>query len=144
MKMKKDDLYVFLHLPKCAGDTVRFHIENSFRKDEVIPLYLHDIYYNIKLNKKLRFTDFEKIVSYLKSLNKEQKAKIKVIHGHAVFYGIHKFFNKKVRYITTIRDPVSRTVSLYNFRKTQHNILSKSNKLNYSEKRKYINKASPV
>ncbi|MFC1686025.1 sulfotransferase family 2 domain-containing protein [Nanoarchaeota archaeon] len=119
---KKNILYVFLHAPKCAGTTIAYHINNNFKKEEVISLYPRHGFYNIAKKKweylKINKEDFTRQINdYLASLTSSQKGKIKVIFGHAAFYGVHEFFDKEARYFTFLRDPFDQIASLYKQRK---------------------------
>lgn len=113
----KKPLYIFLHIPKCAGSTVRFHIEHTLEPGEYISIY--DGYYlDVRNRRRTYFTlgnrDLE-IDSYLSRLTEEEKGNIKVLYGHRVYYGIHRFFRgREPRYVTLVRDPIARTVSHYN------------------------------
>lgn len=119
MKSEKNALYIFLHMPKCAGSTFRCHIEQNFKKEEIIEFYNRPNYDPI--NKILDLPNYRKRVEvYLSSLTKEQIDKIKVIYEHWVPYGIHKFFNKTPRYITFLRNPVERVISDYNSLTTRY------------------------
>ncbi len=118
MKNKKI-LYIFLHIEKCAGTTIAYHIRYNFKEDEIISLYPGHGFFNIVKKEYQYLRNQQDIEDYLKSLTKEQKDKIKVIYGHAVYYGIHKFFDKNPRYVTFLREPFERIVSRYNhMRKT--------------------------
>jgi len=92
---KKEPIYIFLHLPKTGGTTFSQHLIKNLKKDEIMST--SQLRYNlIPLNIK--------------------KDKIKIILGHATYYGIHKLFPKKTpRYIVFLRDPAERFVSSYNF-----------------------------
>jgi len=112
-------LYIFLHIGKCAGTTIAYHIRYNFKKDEVISLYPGHGFFNIVKKEYQYLRNQQDIEDYLKSLTKEQKDKIKVIYGHAVYYGIHKFFDKNPKYITFFREPFEKIISRYNhIRKT--------------------------
>jgi len=104
---------------KCSGSTFKYHIGNNFKKEEVITFD--------------RFISSDKIIkkieTHLSLLTKEQKDKIKVIYGHTAYYGIHKFFNKPHRYVTFIRNPIDRTISLYNFLMTRYYKTSRNKKI---------------
>ncbi|MAH06851.1 hypothetical protein CMI38_01210 [Candidatus Pacearchaeota archaeon] len=104
-KEMKDPLYVFIHVPKCAGTTIRENIIRNFDESEVLQLYGNVFPF---------LTDIGEIRDYLESLG--NKDIIKVIFGHWAFYGIHELFpNRDVRYVLFLRDPVSRTISHYNW-----------------------------
>ncbi len=108
MKNKKKPLYIFLHIMKCAGSSIRFYTKENLDKDEFLLLYENErpIF---KKNKK-------NIEKYISSLTREQKNKIRVIFGHMTFYGLHRlFYNRDCRYISFIREPFNRTISHYNW-----------------------------
>jgi len=93
--MEKDNLWIFLHLPKTGGSTFSQHLLKNLKKEEIFSTSL--LRYNL-IPKKI------------------QKNKVRVILGHATYYGIHRFFkNKNPRYILFLRDPAERFVSSYNF-----------------------------
>ncbi|TKJ17511.1 hypothetical protein CEE44_03170 [Candidatus Woesearchaeota archaeon B3_Woes] len=107
MKNEKP-LYIFLHIMKCAGTTIRFHKKENLDKDEFLLLYYNEepIFEKNKGN----------INKYISSLTEEQKNKIRIIFGHIAFYGLHRLFhNRDCRYVTFIREPTNRTISHYNW-----------------------------
>lgn len=128
-KEDQDILYIFLHIPKTAGNTFLYHLENKFREEERIRLYEQDL---PELKFSLSTTEKTKEIIYKRffSLTKRQKDKIKIIYGHLSYYGIHKFFNKPYRYITFVRNPVDRTVSTYNYFSTLQKNNEKFSKAN--------------
>lgn len=112
--MKKQKLYIFTHIYKCAGTTLNFHLKYNFKQEETLFLFRGHGFYNIKTKKYKPLKNFNHINKYLNSLTEKQKNKIKIIHGHDIPYGIHKFFPNKIPiYITIIREPFSRMVSEY-------------------------------
>lgn len=107
MLFEKEPLYIFLHMYKCGGTTIKNHLEKNFGKDEVLRFYGNQPPY-------LRNQDM--ITGYLQTLSEQQRDTLKVLIGHRVFWGIHEFFpGREPRYITFLRDPVRRVVSHYNF-----------------------------
>ncbi len=104
-------LFVFLHMPKCAGTTFRIHVEKNLAPDEILPLY-RDI------DKRYRDRDFLK--DYITSLSEERKRKLKLVYGHEVHYGIHDWLGRQGKYFTFLRHPVSRTISWYNYRRQKN------------------------
>ena len=38
-----EPVYLFLHMPKCAGTTFRVHIENNLAQDEILSLYIDNL-----------------------------------------------------------------------------------------------------
>lgn len=113
MKVKKDCLYIFFHIPKTAGTTFRYHVEKNLNKDEY--LFINQETLGLDKNKtSVEYKEFAKLTKKLiKQLSDYEKSKLKIIVSHYVPNGIEKFFNKDVRYITFIRDPIKRTISLY-------------------------------
>lgn len=119
-ELRTRPIYIFLHIPKCAGSTFRYHINKNMSRDERInfnsdeafrrigdPHVFHEVGWN---------SDYDKLLDReLNSLTSAEKDRIRVIQGHGVFHGIHKHFDRECRYITFIRNPVSRTVSEYNY-----------------------------
>jgi len=117
MSSRKDYLYIFVHLPKCAGSTICYHIEKNFESDEIIKLYEE----RISIAKdELAPHSLHKVKKYLLSIPEAKREHIKVIYGHGVPYGIHTLFKKPARYITLTREPLARTVSGYNFQRMQY------------------------
>ncbi len=94
-KNKNKILWIFLHLPKTGGTTFSHHLINNLKKEEVL------------LTSKLRYGLISDDI---------KKDRVRVILGHATYYGIHKLFpNKNPRYIVFLRDPAERFASSYNF-----------------------------
>ncbi len=117
--MKKQDnvLYIFLHVMKCAGTTLREHILKNLRDDEILLVYRNEPPY---LSKK------GEIEKYIKSITKKQREKIKVLFGHRIYYNLDKLFpNRKIRYITFLRNPVDRSISHYNWDRMRYPTLPK-------------------
>lgn len=118
MYTRREILYIYLHVPKCAGSTFRQHIENNFGKEEYVAVYLGSQYFNLHTQKYDYFESRGDVVDYLKSLTESQKEKIKILFGHEIFYGIHEIFNKEEhRYVSLFRHPLDRLASHYNWRR---------------------------
>jgi len=119
--MVKDDyLYIYLHIPRTAGTTLIKHIEARYRDDERLKLYRKELNLN-KVRRVLEHADYKNIVeAYIKKIPKTKREKIKIIYGHRVPYGIHKYFKRKARYFTFFREPVARVISSYNLWTTSY------------------------
>jgi hypothetical protein len=129
----EDFIYIFLHVNKCAGTTICNHIEKQYARQEILALYYQQItnfleskYGNIQ--KALGIEDptiktpivkKEWIADLIQLMPASQINSIKIIYGHLAYYGIHEIFNKKPRYFTFIRNPISRTISHYNYLRSQ-------------------------
>jgi len=116
MNKNNNFLYVFLHIPKCAGTTFAKHIKKNFSKGTAIELNVN----NLKLKeKKLNYGNYWKATkNFFSEYNLQQKEKVRIIYGHAVPYGIHKIFDRPIRYFAFLRDPASRILFFYNYWRT--------------------------
>ena len=113
-----DYLYVFLHIPKNAGSTFRYHIEKNLKSDERLLLDFDTLGIEginpYSLNKKCA----NAVEKYFRSKTKYKLRKLRIIYGHRIPYSVHNYFSDRiVRYFTFFRDPVSRIVSIYNFKR---------------------------
>ncbi len=85
---------LFLHLYKTGGQTLRNMVSFQYNKTE---------YFDIGKN------SFEQFLNY------KNKSDIKAIFGHIKF-GMHKFLpTEKVKYVTLLRNPVERILSLHRY-----------------------------
>lgn len=94
----KRSILVFLHIPKSAGTSFKTAVAQNYKISEMFFMYN-------------RFKHNEKIkILKSKLLNND----IKLIIGH-IGYGIHKYFSSDIKfnYITILRNPVKRVVSMY-------------------------------
>lgn len=93
-----DRVLIYLHVPKCAGQTLSSALRLSFRRSRV--LYLDG------LDKPLH--------EVVGSISPEALSQVELVLGH-IHYGVHKFLPREPAYVTVLRDPVDRVVSLYKF-----------------------------
>ena len=114
-----DFLYIYIHIPKSAGSTLRYHISNNYNHDEVLWVYADVYFFDLSKSEQNILGPHTDIDSILTSMNTEDKEKIKVILGHGAYFGIHKYFNKQFRYFTFFRNVEERQLSHYNFLVTQ-------------------------
>ncbi len=92
-------LVLFLHMPKCAGTSIRVQLERQKHA-----LSLNAIYPEKMANLSVP------------GLAAQITPKCQVAIGHYPF-GIHQYLNRKARYVTILRDPFQFLVSQYFFAK---------------------------
>nr|MBC8384092.1 hypothetical protein [Candidatus Cloacimonadota bacterium] len=76
MKYQKE-IYIFFHIPKCAGTTLRKNLEFNYRSNEVLNIYAA---YN-PVFKTAAGTE-----NFIKKIPSKKKTKIKIIYGHNVHF----------------------------------------------------------
>jgi len=89
-------LLVFMHIPKTGGSTLREIVARQYKSNEV---WTFGTIYQFR----------EKIGE----ISKDRIAQIKGLQGHACFGEVHRPFDKPFTYITMLRDPVERIISLH-------------------------------
>jgi hypothetical protein len=128
-KDQQDILYIFIHVPKCAGSTINKHIDHTLNPDQVLTLY----HPNVLADRERRYGPIlphlsmeEKMIAQpilektwiqdlIQALPADRRDSIRLLRGHLTYYGIHQFFNKEPRYFTFLRHPVDRVISHYNY-----------------------------
>lgn len=104
------DLYLVLHLPKTAGSTLLANFACNFRGDEWLPM-------------SPRPTDWQKrtVTDAIQGQLNHKTPRTRCVFGHWAFFGIHEQVRpeSRPRYITFLREPVQRCVSLYGFVKSR-------------------------
>lgn len=115
----KQPLYIFLHIPKSGGTTIRKHIQKNFSPQEAVLFERQDLRFSKKTSKYSVY--MKEAQDYFGALDQKALEEIQIIYGHEVPYGIHTLFDRPCRYITVFREPISRTISHYNFFLTRYN-----------------------
>jgi hypothetical protein len=98
-------LYLFIHVPKCLGTTLTDAIGGH------IPESVHVYRDPAGLTR-------EQIIAGILLELKDRAippARLRVIHGHGVFEGMHMVCPRQPRYFTFVREAAHRHVSLYNY-----------------------------
>ena len=95
--LEKQPVVVFMHIPKTAGTTLKHIIQFQFQPNNVFEFY--------RCHTKFQIEKYN-------SFSEAQKKTIKLISGHPGF-GLHEFLQRPCTYITFLRDPIERAISLY-------------------------------
>lgn len=123
-----DILWIFVHVYKTGGNTICAHIEDHYKKHERLRLYPLNLVSPIPYDKVGPKSQQQKIIDYIKSLEEKEKNNLKILYGHHAFYGLHELFpNRECRYVVFLRNPVSLTVSHYNFQRM--NVVDKKTRI---------------
>jgi hypothetical protein len=105
------NLYLVQHIPKTAGTTLHNNFRRNFKDDEWLFMFPHA-------------SDWkgETLGSVIDAeiANSKQNS-TRCVFGHLVYWGIHEKLCSQMRprYITVLRDPVERCISLYGFVKSR-------------------------
>ena len=97
MANKQKPLYFFLHIPKTGGTSIA-KVLNRLYRSRYIPLE--------------NGTNEENRIAVINILKNEPN-RYDVIGGHVGGFGIHEGSQRPVRYLTILRDPGARAISLY-------------------------------
>ncbi len=98
--MIPDQNLIFLHLPKNGGTTLHSILSRWYRGSESFDIRVID---HVRLN-----------TEEFLALPESRRNKIKLLKGHMQF-GLHKYLNEPVDYITILREPCERIISFYNY-----------------------------
>jgi hypothetical protein len=108
-----DDLYTYVHIPRTGGT---FFINSlpdylSRENDDFLKHYHYVGNYSST-------EYFKKHIPRLSARTKQQQLQCKFITGHSMFSNSHKWFRtkKNIKLIATIRHPIDRLLSSFNFR----------------------------
>lgn len=89
-----------IHIPKAAGTTLRVVMERQYCREDIWKIG----------------SDIVGDQERLRELSEEGKRKIRVVFGHYC-YGLHEGLLQRCDYVTVLRDPVQRLISLYSYAK---------------------------
>lgn len=90
---------IFVHIPKAAGSTLKRILRYRHARAEAV------------------FLDVDREEEQLQALRDmapAARSRVRILGGHHP-YGLHEYFSEPSAYITAVRDPVQRVVSLYRY-----------------------------
>src|SRR5690606_8978234 len=101
-----DVLWLYLHVPKTGGTTINGHLSRHLAFDDTFVL----------LNRWGRSYRRREGRLPLEERTPEERARIRCLVGHRVWYGVHELVpGRAPRYVTVVRDPAALIVSRYDF-----------------------------
>ncbi len=101
-----DVLWLYLHVPKTGGTTINGHLSRHLAFDDTFVL----------LNRWGRSYRRREGRLPLEERTPEERARIRCLVGHRVWYGVHELVpGRAPRYVTVLRDPAAQILSRYNF-----------------------------
>jgi hypothetical protein len=106
-----DQRFLFLHVMKTAGGTLRRQIEANFEREQVYPCE------GVDKDMLAANTSLE----YLTGLSASRRARIRVFTGHFPFMAV-ELLGADLTTITILRDPVERTLSYLRQRKRNDDV----------------------
>ena len=111
----REKTLIFLHNPRTGGTTLSTTIERLFPAPAVFPGTLA-----VRLTSRTiqilwgGLKTSRQVVQTLASLSESDRQKIAYLHGHFQF-GVHTMLPQVCTYVTILRNPVERIMSLYHF-----------------------------
>lgn len=113
----REKMLIFLHNPRTGGTTLSTTIEQLFPAHAVFPGTLA-----VRLTSRTiqilwgGLKTSRQVVQTLASLSESDRQKIAYLHGHFQF-GVHTMLPRPCTYVTVLRNPISRIMSLHHFLK---------------------------
>ncbi|MBD1381914.1 sulfotransferase family 2 domain-containing protein [Metabacillus arenae] len=109
---ENDKTLIYLHIPKTGGQTLKATIKRNYPKD-----------------KTWRFHKDGKTAELIRKADQYI-----CLIGHRNF-GIHRYLNKPYTYITMLRDPIDRVISIYYYllRSPGHNLYDKVKDISFED-----------
>lgn len=144
-----DPKVLFLHLPKTGGLTLREIIVGHYRRREVLIPRAPESQDRTSSRRYIEYLNGEapltpgrprniRYLEVLGSLSREEVRQLRVVMGH-FWFGIHVALPAPAEYLTVIRDPVDRVLSMYHHRATRHGLRLSVEEYIRSERDLYMN-----
>ncbi len=102
------DVLIHMHIPKTGGTSLSSMVKHGFKRDDVFEWTSHGVVRYSALG----LATYECCQQQLENFGLER---IRYVAGHVPF-GVHRMFDRPAKYITVLRHPVERVISLFYFR----------------------------
>lgn len=134
----QDKTIIFLHIHKAAGSTLSMIIERQFPAHAVFPgsLSVHPTRRTIRILWGKRNSPHQ-IMAEFRALPENDKRQIKYLHHHVPF-GIHTYLHQPCVYVTMLRNPVDRIISLYYYLRRSPHYKALYNQVKTTSLRDYV------
>ena len=96
----KNQLIIFVHIPKTAGTSLRVIIERNFDRQVIFTIDGRNP---------------QKSIKQFNQLSQEEKSSFSLVQGHGEFGALRNLPHRQIKYITFVRDPVERVLSYYSY-----------------------------
>lgn len=130
-------IYLFPHIPKTGGAALLQNAERSLPRGKFLRVNCkwRQFYHHPRTEKLCFYEKEEDFNNLLVSLSTKEKSQIQFVSGHDLFYGVHEHFPQPAKYFLFVREPIARTISLYNYQRFQHHFLKKMRQMDESHRR---------
>ena len=99
----RDEIVIFLHIPKTGGTTLDHILERCYPKDQIC---------------NFKSPNHRSEIERFKRLATEKREAYRLFKGHLSF-GLHRHVPGRSTYITFLREPVARTLSFYHYARSR-------------------------
>lgn len=110
------DLLIQFHVPKTGGTSLSSMVKHAFRKEEIF----ESINEGEEVYGGLSLITFECCKERLFGRGPEGLKRIRYLSGHLPF-GVHALFERPAKYITVLRHPIERVISIFHFNSQYNN-----------------------
>jgi hypothetical protein len=117
------EIYVILHMYKAAGTTLFANLRRGFGPKQLLPMYVEPIGLDVDKRLGSRANPGWIADPVQQYVARNVTSRTRCLCGHMAYCGVHEAINppRAARYVTFLRDPVERTISLYYYLRSTTN-----------------------